>query len=280
LSEESIGGSIVEVSDGRTGMGERLAALAGGRPWWPLAEPTPRWIRVRLGDELIADSRRALLHVQYGPGPLPRSFLPTYYVPMDDVAPGTLVDPVEQETGLTVWAVQAAGYRVGDAAWAHREPAEPLQALAGTVTFAWREPLTWFEEDEPLLMHARDPHKRVDVVSSSRSVRVELDGVLLAESRRPLLLFETTLPVRYYLRPEDVRIELVPSTTQTVCPYNGVASWWSARIGERVIDDIAWSYPSPIPENPRIAGLICFRNERVDVTVDGEQLERPVTPWS
>src|SRR4051794_18972556 len=147
-------------------MGERLAALAGGRPWWPLAEPTPRWIRVRLGDELIADSRRALLHVQYGPGPLPRSFLPTYYVPMDDVAPGTLVDPVEQETGLTVWAVQAAGHCVDDAAWAHREPAEPLQALAGMVTFAWREPLTWFEEDEPLLMYARDPHKRVDVVSS------------------------------------------------------------------------------------------------------------------
>jgi len=105
-------------------------------------------------------------------------------------------------------------------------------------------------------------------------------GVLLAESRRPLLLFETALPVRYYLPPGDVRIELVPSKTRSVCPYKGVAAWWSARIGDHVAGDIAWSYPSPVPENPRIAGLICFRNERVDLTVDGQRLERPVTPWS
>jgi len=148
------------------------------------------------------------------------------------------------------------------------------------VTFSWRDPLTWFEEEEPLLAHARDPHKRVDVVASSRAVRVEIDGVLLAESRRPLLLFETTLPVRYYLPPDDVQIELVRSQTRSVCPYKGVATWWSGRIGDRVAEDIAWSYPSPVPENPRIAGLICFRNERVDLTVDGQRLERPVTPWS
>ena len=118
------------------------------------------------------------------------------------------------------------------------------------------------------------------VVASSRAVRVEIDGVLLAESRRPLLLFETTLPVRYYLPPDDVQIELVRSQTRSVCPYKGVATWWSGRIGDRVAEDIAWSYPSPVPENPRIAGLICFRNERVDLTVDGQRLERPVTPWS
>src|SRR5690348_5720145 len=92
-------------------MGERLAALAGQRPWWPLVEPTSRWIRVRIGDELVADSRRALLQVQYGPGPLPRGFLPTYYVPVDDVLPGVLVDPVVAETGLTAWTVAAAGLR-------------------------------------------------------------------------------------------------------------------------------------------------------------------------
>jgi len=177
-------------------LGERLAALTGNRPWWPLVEPTPRWVRVRLGDELVADSRRALLHVQYGPGSLPRSFLPTYYVPRDDVLPGALVDPVEEPGGLTAWTVQAGGNRAPGAAWAHRTPPEPLGALAGLVTFAWRGPLTWLEEDEPLIAHARDPHKRVDVVQSSRAVRVEADGELLAESRRPLLLFETTLPTR------------------------------------------------------------------------------------
>jgi uncharacterized protein (DUF427 family) len=260
-------------------MGERLAALAGQRPWWPLAEPSPRWIRVRLGPDLIADTRHALLHVQYGPGVLPRSFLPTYFVPADDVVPGTLIDPVEDD-GLTVWAVRAGGRRLEGAAWMHRRPPEPLEALAGLVTFSWGGGLSWFEEDEPLQAHARDPHKRVDVVPSSRDVRVEVDGELLAASRRPLLLFETTLPTRYYLPPEDVRVELVPSETRSVCPYKGVASWWSARVGERLIEDIAWSYPSPIPENPRIAGLICFRNERVDLTVDSERLERPTTPWS
>jgi len=261
-------------------VGERLAALAGQRPWWPLVEPTPRWIRVRIGDELVADSRRALLHVQYGRGALSRSFLPTYYVPADDVLPGALVDPVEAGTGLTVWAVAAAGLRADDAAWMHHRPPPPLEALAGMVTFSWLDPLTWFEEEEPLLAHARDPHKRIDVVASSRAVRAEIGGVLLAASHRPLLLFETTLPVRYYLPPGDVRIELVPSQTRSACPYKGVAAWWSARIGDRVAEDIAWSYPSPVPENPRIAGLICFRNERVDLTVDGQRLERPVTPWS
>jgi uncharacterized protein (DUF427 family) len=162
----------------------------------------------------------------------------------------------------------------------HPAPPEPLAALAGLVTFTWNDPLAWFEEDERLLAHARDPHKRVDVVSSSRVVRVEADGVLLAESRRPLALFETTLPVRYYLPPDDVRVELVPSPTRSTCPYKGVARWWSARTGDRLLEDVAWSYPSPVPENPRIAGLVCFRNERVDLTVDGELLERPVTPWS
>lgn len=260
-------------------VGERLAAMAGRRPWWPLAEPSPRWVRVRLGAELVADSRGAVLHVQYGPGTLPRSFLPTYYVPADDVVPGTLVDPVEDD-GLTVWAVEAGGRRAEGAAWMHRDPPEPLGALAGLVTFAWNEGLTWFEEDEPLQAHARDPHKRVDVVRSSRDVRVELDGELLAASRRPLVLFETAAPTRFYLPPEDVRAELVPSATTSVCPYKGVASYWSVRVGDRLVEDIAWSYPSPVPENPRIAGLICFRNEWVDLTVDGELLERPLTPWS
>jgi uncharacterized protein (DUF427 family) len=246
--------------------------------WWPLAEPTARWIRVRLGDELVADTRRALLHVQYGPGGLPRSFLPTYYVPMADVRPGVLVDPSEDD-GLTTWAVVAGGERVEGGAWSHASPPPPLEALAGLVTFSWRD-LSWFEEDEPLQMHARDPYKRVDVAPSSRHVRVELDGRLLAESTRPLLLFETSLPTRYYLPREDIVAELVPSETVSVCPYKGVAEWFSVRVGDRLVDDLVWSYPRPIPENPRIAGLLSFFNERVDLVVDGQPQERPVTFWS
>jgi uncharacterized protein (DUF427 family) len=267
------------VSAAARDMGQVLAALAGMRPWWPLVEPSPRWIRVRLGDEPVADSRRALLHVHYGPSELPLTFLPTYYLPPGDVRSGVLVDAADDGTGLTTWSVEAGGRRAEGAAWMHHDPPAPLSALAGLVTFSWRD-LTWFEEDEQLFAHARDPHKRVDVAPSSRHVRVESDGELLAESDRPLLLFETTLPVRYYLPPEDVRVELLPSDTVSSCPYKGVAAWWSARVGDRLIDDVAWSYPSPIPENPRIAGLVCFRNERVDLVVDGERLERPVTPWS
>jgi uncharacterized protein (DUF427 family) len=258
--------------------GERLAALTGMRPWWPAAEPTYRWIRVRLGDETVADTRRAVLLVQYGRGELPRSFLPTYYVPLDDVRPGVLVDPREHE-GLTTWTVEVGGRRVQGGAWMHRSPPPPLEALAGLVTFSWRH-LDWYEEDERLQVHARDPHKRVDVVPSSRRVRVESDGRLLAESTRPLLLFETTLPTRYYLPREDVVAELLPSDAVSICPYKGVAEWFSVRVGDQVVEDLAWSYPQPIPENPRIARLVCFLNERVDLVVDGELQERPITPWS
>jgi uncharacterized protein (DUF427 family) len=260
-------------------MGERLAALAGLRPWWPLVEPSPRWIRVQLDGELVADSRRALLHVQYGPGELPRSFLPTYFVPSDDLQPGVLADRHEDDSGLATWTVQAGSRRVEGGAWMHLEPPAPLEALAGLITFSWRD-LDWFEEIEQLKAHARDPHKRVDVVPSSRHVRVELDGDVLAESTRPVLLFETALPTRYYLPVEDVVADLVPTETVSVCPYKGVARWCSARVGDRLVEDLVWSYPTPIPENPRIAGLLCFLNEKVDITVDGERQERPLTPWS
>ena len=260
-------------------IGERLARLAGMRPWWPLVEPTARWIRVRSGDQLVADSRRALLLVQYGPGPLPRTFLPTYFVPSEDLRPDVLTDRHEDDAGLTTWTVEAGGRRVEGGAWMHIDPPPPLEALAGLITFSWHD-LTWLEEDEELFAHARDPHKRVDVAPSSRHVRVELDGELLAESTRPLLLFETTLPPRYYLPAEDVVADLLPSDTVTMCPYKGRARYWSVQVGDRLVEDVVWSYPTPVPENPRIAGLLCFMNEKVDLVVDGERLARPITPWS
>lgn len=260
-------------------IGERLARLSGLQPWWPLVEPSPRWIRVRLCGELVADSRNATLLVQYGPGPLPRTFLPTYLVPSDDLRPGVLTDRHEDDAGLTTWTVQAGGRRVERGAWMHIEPPTPLEPLAGLITFSWRD-LTWFEEEEELMAHARDPHKRVDVVPSSRQVRIELDGQVLAESSRPLMLFETSLPPRYYLPVEDVVADLVPTETVTTCPYKGVARYWSVVVGDRVVEDLVWSYPTPIPENPRIAGRLCFLNEKVDLVVDGTRLERPVTPWS
>lgn len=241
-----------------------------------LVEPTPRWIRVRAGDELVADSRRALLLVQYGPGGLP-----TYYVPLDDIREGALIDAHDDhQRGVRRWSVDAGGTRARDAAWASLDPAPELAALRGHVTFSWHR-LEWYEEEERVFVHARDPYKRVDVLSSSRHVQVEVEGHAVADSSRPLLLFETSLPTRYYLAPEDVRTELLePTSTTTMCPYKGTARYWSIRVGDTVVEDAVWSYPEPIPENPRIRGALCFFNERVDLVVDGQRLERPATPWS
>ena len=135
----------------------------------------------------------------------------------------------------------------------------------------------WYEEDERNVAHPRDPFHRIDIVHSSRHVRAELDGELLAESSSPYLLFEPPLPVRYYLAPEDVRTDLLrPSDTRTFCAYKGQASYWSLAGAE----DVAWSYPEPLREAAEITDRIAFFNERVELVVDGQRLERPVTPWS
>jgi len=126
----------------------------------------------------------------------------------------------------------------------------------------------------------RDPFHRVDVLPSSRHVRLELDGHVLAESSRPVLLFETMLPTRYYLPPDDVRAELTPSSTRTWCAYKGQASYWSAAAGDRVVPDIGWTYQQPLHDAAQVRGLIAFFNERLDVIADGERPERPITLWS
>ncbi len=186
----------------------------------------------------------------------------------------------DSQRGVRRWSVHAGGRRVRDAAWAPLDPAAELGALRGHVTFSWHR-LEWYEEAERVFVHARDPYKRVDVLLSSRHVQVEVEGHTVADSSRPLLLFETSLPTRYYLPPEDVRTDLLePTSTTTMCPYKGTARYWSVRVGGTVVEDAVWSYPEPIPENPRIRGSLCFFNERVDMVVDGERLERPLTPWS
>ena len=135
----------------------------------------------------------------------------------------------------------------------------------------------WYEEDERNVAHPRDPFHRIDTLHSSRHVLVELDGVTLAESTRPCLLFEPPLPVRCYLPREDVRTDLLtPSDTRTACAYKGRASYLSAAGA----DDVAWFYPEPLREAAEVAGRIAFFDERADVVIDGERRERPVTPWS
>ncbi|GAA2110835.1 DUF427 domain-containing protein [Microlunatus panaciterrae] len=240
----------------------------------PFVEPTQRRIRVRLGDELIADSLRAQLLVRFGPGQLP-----TYFIPLDDVRPGALLD--EKSTGgHRSWTVVAGRSRAERAAWTHEDPTGDMATLADHVTFSWRQ-LAWYEEDERVLVHARDPHKRVDTLRSSRHVQVYVGDELVADSIRPLLLFETNLPTRYYLPFADVRTSLLEaSDLVTSCPYKGQARYWSLRVGDSFLPAVAWSYPDPITECPKIRDLLCFFNERVRLVVDGVTLEPPDTPWS
>jgi uncharacterized protein (DUF427 family) len=159
---------------------------------------------------------------------------------------------------------------------------EALDGLAGTARFDWDALDAWFEEDEEIFVHPRNPYARVDALRSTRHVRIELDGVVLAESSSPVMVFETGLPTRYYLNRTELAFEhLIASDTVTACPYKGRTSrYWSARIGEATHPDLAWSYDFPTRQLAPIAGMVAFYNERVDVILDGQRLERPVTHFS
>jgi uncharacterized protein (DUF427 family) len=239
----------------------------------PRIERTPRHVRVRAGDTLLADSHRAVLLVWYGPGRLP-----TYVLPEDNVRTDLLWQVGED--GMFD-ARLPDGTVVPGAAQRLNALGGPLNAVAGGWTFPWDGRVRWFEEATEVFVHARDPQHRVDAVASDRDVRVELGGEVLAETTRPIALFETGLPVRWYLRREDVRMDaLEPSGLVTRCPYKGITQFFGVRAGGTLHADRAWSYPDPIPECPAIKGLVCFFNEHVDLVIDGERVARPFTPWS
>jgi uncharacterized protein (DUF427 family) len=234
-------------------------------------EPSGKRVRTFLGGELVADTRRPLLVWEV-------PYYPAYYLPVADVRDDVLV-PTGTADGKRQFTVKAGGKEAVDAAWQFVEP--PVETLRNYLRIHWSAMDSWFEEDDEVFVHPRDPYKRVDVLRSSRHVRVEVDGVVLAESNRPTILFETSLPPRFYLPQVDVRMDLLePTDAVTRCPYKGQARYWSARVGDRFEPDLAWSYPYPIPDVHLIQGLISFYNERVDLVVDGEDLGRPRTPFS
>jgi uncharacterized protein (DUF427 family) len=247
----------------------------------PHVEPTPRRIRVRAGDTLIADSTKAQLLAWYGPGMLPTYCLPPQDVRTDLFRPSPDRGAPTGDRPTIAYDVVVGDQVVERAARLFRALPPPLDTIEGFWTFTWDRGLSWFEEGLEVHVHAKDPGKRVDTVPSDRHVVVELDGVVLAESRRPHALFETWLPTRWYFPLEDVRQDLlVPSSTVTQCPYKGTASYWSVQVGPTLHEDLAWTYPDPVLENPRIAGLVAFFNEHVDLIIDGVRQERPRTPWS
>ena len=237
-------------------------------------EPAPRRVRGVVAGQTVFDTTRAL-YVWEWPN------YPQYYVPLEDVARHLLVDE-DRAQKLQLGTARRHGLRVGDqhrdgAARVYGSDADPR--IAGTVRFEWEALDAWFEEDEEVFVHPRNPYTRVDAVRSHRSVRVELDGVVLAESRSPVLLFETGLPTRYYLDKTDVRFEhLVPSDTRTPCPYKGrTTGYWSIDVNGTVHEDLAWSYDFPTLAVAPVAGLVAFYNEKVDHVLDGQRVPRPVT---
>jgi uncharacterized protein (DUF427 family) len=239
-------------------------------------EPSPKRVRVYAGGELVADSRAPVLVWEI-------PYYPTYYLPVADVLaelePTGATEHSPDRGEATVHDVCVAGTRVKAAAL--RYPDSPVPELRDLVRLRFDAMDEWLEEDEPIYVHPRDPYRRVDVLASSRHVLVQLDGITVADSRQPRILFETGLPPRYYLPLPDVRMDLLhPSPTRTDCPYKGTASYWTVDTGASRHEDVVWTYRSPLPESQKVAGLACFYNEKVDLTVDGEPQRRPQSPFS
>ncbi len=242
-------------------------------------EDSPRRVRVVLGGETVADTKRAKLLHETG-------HLPVYYFPEEDIR----MDLLEESDHSThcpfkgdasYWSVRVGDRVSENAVWSYPEPVDSAPPLAGYLAFYWNTMDHWFEEDEEVFVHPRDPYHRVDILESSRRVRVSVNGELLAETERPKVLFETGLPPRYYIPLEDVREDvLVGSQKITRCPYKGVASYWSVEAGGERVEDLIWYYPEPIPEAAKIEGHLAYFNEKVDLEVDGEKQERPKTQWS
>ena len=262
-------------------------------------EPTAKRIRAELDGATVVDTTRAVLLWE------PRRVVPSYAVPEGDV----LVELLSSGGPAPATDIDDVGLRLPDLTDrpildpsipfpVHTTDGEPLDLRHGEqvrpgagfrladadldkyveLDFAAFD--AWYEEDERNVGHPRDPFHRIDVLPSSRHVRLELDGTVLADSSRPTLLFETMLPMRFYLPREDVTADLVPSDTRTYCAYKGHASYLSLDTGSNVVSDIAWTYPQPLHEAEAATGLVAFFDERVDVVLDGRRRERPVTPWS
>jgi uncharacterized protein (DUF427 family) len=254
-----------------------------GRAWReaPVAVlPTRRRLRGVFAGRTLFDTTDALVLFEH-------DHLPVYYVPAADVDATALVASdtsthCPRKGDASYWSIAVGDRTAPDAVWGYEtNPVDGAPDLSGYRAFYWNALDHWYEEDEEVFVHARDPFKRIDALRSSRHVRIEIDGVVLAETTRPTLLFETGIDTRYYIPREDLKRELLEhSQTQTACPYKGQASYYSARVGDRVVPDIAWTYTHPIAEIPKIEQLVAFYDEHVDTFVDGVLQPRPVSAWS
>ncbi len=235
-------------------------------------------VRVYFGGEVIADSINVKMVWE-------KPYYPVYYFPADDVRMELLTSSDHTKhspsRGTASFFDVKGGDRVAENAAYHYVIDSKIDGLQGWMAFDWHKMDSWFEEDEEVFVHARDPYTRVDILPSSRHIEVLVNGVKVADSHQPRLLIETGLPTRYYLPKTDVRMDLLTATeTATDCPYKGTAQYWSVTAAGETSDDIVWGYKAPVEESMRIAGLVSFYNEKVDIYVDGTLEKRPKSVFS
>ena len=242
-------------------------------------EDSPRRIRARFNGETVVDARHAKLLHEHG-------HLPIYYFREDEVRMD-LLEPTDHSShcpfkgDASYWSVRVGDRVAENAVWGYPDPIEGAPPLAGYLAFYWDKMDEWLEEDEPAIVHARDPYHRVDILDTSRHVKVLVEGEVVAETDRARVIFETGLPPRWYFPPEDVRSDLlVESDKHTGCAYKGFASYRSVKVNGHTEEDVVWTYPEPTRDFERITGYLAFFNERVDLEIDSELLERPITQWS
>jgi len=240
-------------------------------------EPTPKRVRVILAGETVADSRRAMILSESG-------LQPVYYFPPEDVR-SELLEPTDKHThcpkkgDASYYTVRIGDREAKDGAWYYPEPLAGAPPIKDLIAFYWDRMDAWMEEDEEIIGHPRDPYHRIDLRRTSRHIKVSLEGQVLAETTRAVALFESNLPARWYIPRDDVVAELVPSETETICPYKGHASYHSVRLdGGELVEDLIWYYADPFSDALGVAGMLCFYNERVDLELDGELQERPELP--
>ena len=231
----------------------------------------PRRVRGLLDGSLVVDSTRGRLLHETG-------ILPVFYAPIEDLHRDLLAESSRSthcpfKGDASYWSVRVGDRLVENAIWHYPEPIEAADWLRGYAGFYWDKLDTWLDEEQEALGKLRDPYHRVDVRPSSRHVRVVANGEVIAESSRPMVLFETGVGLRFYLPPQDVRRELLrPSETRSVCPYKGVAHWWLLEVGDETIADGVWAYPEPLDGCHLVRDHLAFDGAGIAVEVDGEWL--------
>lgn len=236
-------------------------------------ETSGKRVRAYLAGRKVVDSSQPVLVWE-------KQAYPTYYFRREDVL-ADLIPTSEVRRSASRGDGIVHDVRIDEAAAigaAIRYADSPIEALRDLVRLDWDAMSEWFEEEEIVYTHARNPYTRVDILPSSRHVRVEVAGVTVAETRQPRLLFETGLPTRYYVPLADVQMELFrPSSSETYCPYKGVAAYLTFMSPDTIKPDIAWMYRTPLPESQKIAGLVSFYTERARIYVDGVLQKLPRT---